>query len=204
MNRVPFTAEQMREMLRVFEHWWPGLGNQTWAMRNWLSRLLQASVLRVPSSQEPPHPHPEQRSQEIIHAAAVKAATLSGSLAIPPGPLSLITMLPDLVMVWRIQAQMVANVAGAFGQRATLNREQLMHCLFRHAASQVVRDVAVRVGERVIVRQAPNRLLGRVLQRMNLPVVGTIAVAAYTFADTQGVGRAAVELFSHEEQLPMP
>jgi uncharacterized protein (DUF697 family) len=197
MNRVRFNPEQMRSAFRVFEALWPDLGTRTRAMRDRLARMLQASVLRVPSSREPPNPNPEARSQEIIQTAAVKAATVSGSLALPPGPLGLMTLLPDLVMVWRIQAQMVADVAGAFGQRATVNQEHLTKCLFKHAASQVVRDVAVRVGERVVFRQAPSRLLGRVLQRVSLPVVGTIGVAAYAFADTQGVGRAAVELFSH-------
>lgn len=166
-------------------------------MRERVAKLLQASVLRVPVSREPAHPNPEARAEEIIQSAAVKAATVSGSLALPPGPLGLMTLLPDLVIVWRIQAQMVADVAGAFGQRAMLNREHLARCLFKHAASQVVRDVAVRVGERVITRQAPTRLLGRVLQRVSLPVIGTIGVATYAFKDTQGVGRAAVDLFTH-------
>jgi uncharacterized protein (DUF697 family) len=197
MNRVRFDTEQMRDAFRVFEGLWPDMGTRARAMRDRLARLVQASILHVPSSREPLHANPQARSQEIIQAASVKAATVSGSLALPPGPLGLVTLLPDLVMVWRIQAQMVADVAGAFGQRAALNREHLTWCLFKHAASQVVRDVAVRVGNRVILRQAPNRLLGRVLQRVSMPVVGTVAVAAYTFADTRSVGRAATELFSH-------
>ena len=125
----------------------------------------------------------------------MKAATVSGSLALPPGPLGLVTLFPDLVMVWRIQAQMVADIAGAFGRCATLNREHLTQCLFKHATSQVVRDVAVRVGERVIARKASSGLLGRMLQRLSLPVVGTVVVAAYAFADTQSVGKAAIEMF---------
>jgi len=197
MNHARFNPEQMRGAFRVFEALWPDLGTRTRAMRDRLASLLQSMAFRVPSSREQPHPTPEIRSREIIQVAAVKAATVSGSLALPPGPLGLMTLLPDLVMVWRIQAQMVADVAGAFGQRATLNREHLTQCLFKHAASQVVRDVAVRVGERVIFRQTPARLLGRVMQRVSMPVVGTIGVAAYAFADTQSVGSAAIDLFTH-------
>jgi hypothetical protein len=197
MNHAGINAEQARSAFRVFESLWPDLGLRARAVRDRLARLMQASVLWVPSSREPQHPTPEIRAQEIIQAAAVKAATVSGSLALPPGPLGLVTLLPDLVMVWRIQAQMVADVAGAFGQRASLNREHLTKCLFKHAASQVARDVAVRVGERVLFRQTSHRVMGRLLQRVSMPVVGTVAVAAYAFADTQSVGKAAVELFAH-------
>jgi uncharacterized protein (DUF697 family) len=195
MNQARFSAEQARDAFRVFETLWPDLGLRARIVRERLGRMFQASVLWVPPSREPRHPNPQVRAQEIIQSASVKAATVSGSLALPPGPLGLVTLFPDLVMVWRIQAQMVADIAGAFGQCATLNREHLTKCLFKHATSQVVRDVAVRVGERVISRKASSGLLGRLLQRMSLPVVGTVVVAAYAFADTQSVGKAAIELF---------
>ncbi len=197
MNRARFNSDQLRDAFRVLESLWPEVAARGKEARARLVSFLQTLVLQVPASREPAHPNPEARSQEIIQSAAAKTATVSGSLALPPGPLGLMTLLPDLVMVWRIQAQMVADVAGAYGQRATLNREHLTQCLFKHAASQVVRDVAVRVGERIILRKTPTRLLGRVLQRVSLPVVGTIGVAAYSFADTQSVGRAAIDLFSH-------
>jgi uncharacterized protein (DUF697 family) len=197
MNGARINPGQVRDAFRVIEELWPDLGTRARSVRERLGRLLQASVLWVPATREPRHANPTARAEEIIQSAAVKAATVSGSLALPPGPLGLATLLPDLVIVWRIQAQMVADVAGAFGQRALLNREHLARCLFKHAASQMVRDVAVRVGERVIRRQASNRLLGRVLQRVSMPVVGTVAVAAYAFKDTQSVGQAAIELFVH-------
>lgn len=197
MNGARINPGQVRDAFRVMEGLWPDLGTRARAAGERLGRLLQSSVLWVPSTQEPRHANPTARAEEIIQSAAVKAATVSGSLALPPGPLGLATLLPDLLIVWRIQAQMVADVAGAFGQRAILNREHLTKCLFKHATGQVVRDVAVRVGERVIRRQAPNRLLGRVLQRVSMPVVGTVAIAAYAFKDTRGVGQAAIDLCLH-------
>lgn len=197
MKGTTIDPEQVRDAFRVVEGLWPEVGLRARAVQARLKQLVQSAVFKVPTTDEPQHPNPTVRAQELIQSAAVKAATVSGSLALPPGPLGLVTLLPDLLIVWRIQAQMVADIAGAFGQRASLNREHLTGCLFKHAASQVVRDVAVRVGERIIARQAPNRLLGRVLQRVSLPVVGTIGVAAYAFKDTRSVGQAAVELFSH-------
>jgi len=72
----------------------------------------------VPVSKEPGKAkRPYERSKEITQKACAKAAAVSGSLALPVGPLGMLTVLPDLVIVWRIQAQMVADIAVAFGHK---------------------------------------------------------------------------------------
>jgi hypothetical protein len=108
----------------------------------------------------------------------------SGALALPPGPAGLITILPDLVAVWRIQAQMVADIAGAFGKAAVLSRAQMLYCLFRHSAAQAVRDLLVRFGERQLFQRAAARVGVRVAQRTIaksvsrwLPIVGVVGVS---------------------------
>ena len=78
---------------------------------------------------------------------------LSGSLALPPGPLGFMTLLPDLYLIWQTQRQMVADIFGVYGRSAELTRTHMLYCLFRHAASQVLRDVAVRGGQRMVIRQ---------------------------------------------------
>ena len=57
----------------------------------------------VPVSKEPGKAkRPYERSKEITQKACAKAAAVSGSLALPVGPLGMLTVLPDLVIVWRI------------------------------------------------------------------------------------------------------
>lgn len=72
----------------------------------------------------------KKRSQQIAMLAGAQAATVSGTLALPPGPLGMLTIVPDLLAVWKIQAQMVADIAGAFGKNAHLSQEQMLYCLF--------------------------------------------------------------------------
>ena len=167
-------------------------------------------VTRPPVSRETPSPQPQERARAIAAAASRKAAVAAASFALPPGPAGWLTILPELTAIWRIQAQMVADIAGAYGQDATLTREHMLHCLFRHTAAQALRDVAVRVGERVIVERVGARLsrgvlakvgarigersLSRGLSRL-FPVVGAIGVGAYAFYDTSQVAKSAVELF---------
>jgi hypothetical protein len=100
--------------------------------------------------------------------------------------------------IWRIQAQMVADIAGAYGRDASLTREHMLYCLFRHTAAQAMRDLAVRVGERALVGgfglRIAQRSLSRGLARV-IPVAGALGVGAYAFYDTGQVGKAAVALF---------
>ncbi|MEP7062177.1 MAG: hypothetical protein ABI881_07250 [Betaproteobacteria bacterium] len=145
----------------------------------------------------------------IMHAAARRAALLSGSLALPPGPLGMATVLPDLYLIWKIQRQMVADLFGMHGRTAELTRTHMLYCLFRHAASHVVRDVAVRTGQRVVIQQLSVGALRSTLGSLGIaitqraagnaagrwiPAVGAVAVASYAYWDTLQVAKTARKL----------
>jgi hypothetical protein len=119
-------------------------------------------------------------------------------------------MIPDLLAVWRLQAQLVADIAGAFGRSGSVTREHMLYCLFRHASAQLVRGLVVRVGDRLAVRRAPLRLLRTLAHKLGmrlakrwmakglarwLPVAGALGVAGYAYYDTSRVGRTSIELF---------
>jgi hypothetical protein len=174
--------------------------------------LLDA-LSRVPSTVEARSGLPADRARAISRHASKRAAVAAGSLALPPGPLGWLTLLPEIVTVWRLQAQMVADIAGAYGRDATLTREHMMYCLFRHSAAQAVRDLAVRVGEQLLVhrltQQALVNVAGKVGTRVAkqatgkavarwLPLVGAVGVGAYAWYDTDRVARTAIELFESE------
>src|SRR2546428_9899396 len=114
---------------------------------------IEDIVGSVPPSREHPVRDPRTKARKVARKAAARAAALSGALALPPGLLGMLTVLPDLVAIWRIQAQMVADIAGLYGREVQLTRSHMMYCLFRHAATQLARDVVVRAGERVVIRQ---------------------------------------------------
>jgi uncharacterized protein (DUF697 family) len=114
------------------------------------------------------------------------------------------------VAIWRIQAQMVSDIAAAYGQHASLGREQMLWCLFRHTAAQAFRDLVVRMGDRLLFRQLSATLAERVARRIGvslsqravgagisrwLPVIGAAGVGAYAWYDTRSVARTAIELF---------
>ncbi len=182
-------------------------------------RMIEDLATSIPVSEEPVSDRPPERAREIIRVASLKAGALSATLAIAPGPLGLLTIVPDLIKVWQIQQQMVADVAACFGKSSQLNRQMMVYCLFRHGAAMVVRDVVARVGERVIVKQASLRVIQQTLRKIGikvsqkavgttlsrwLPIVGPVVVGGYSMVDTRNVGKTAVETFSRKIEIEPP
>jgi hypothetical protein len=125
----------------------------------------------------------------------------------------MLTILPDLVGVWRVQAQMVSDIAATFGKTATLTQEQMVFCLFKHSAAQLLRDVIVREGGRYLVLPVTLRMMRNLAAKIGIqvgqrsvgkaiaryaPLVGALGVGAYAYYDTQKVADTAIELFSCE------
>ncbi len=176
-----------------------------------ITRHLLDLLGSVPSTDEKRREDTETRVQALTKAASSKAALAAGALALPPGPLGWLTIVPELVAIWRIQAQLVADISGAYGVSARLNREQMMYCLFRHAAAQAVRDLVVQVGGRLIAQDVPARVIERVARAIGLrvtrrvvgggisrwlPVIGAVGVGVYAWYDTRQVARTAIRLFA--------
>ena len=174
-------------------------------------KVLQDLVTSVPSSNELVSAQPEERAKAILRVAALKAGAVSGGLALAPGPLGMLTIVPDLMKVWNIQQQMVSDIAACFDKSAQLNQQMMVYCLFRHGAAMLARDILVRVGERMILKRGSLRVIQKVLERVAIkmtqkaigksisrwvPVVGPIVVGGYSVLDTRSVGKTAIDIFS--------
>jgi hypothetical protein len=174
-----------------------------------MADAIEDVVTGVPESRERSVKDPSAAARKVARKAATRAAALSGALALPPGVFGMLTVLPDLVAIWRIQAQLVADIAGLYGKDLQLTRTHMLYCLFRHAASQLTRDFVVRAGERFVIRQLSGGALRSVLtgvgisvtQRVAgtaasrwLPIVGAAAVAGYAYFDTLQVAKTAVKM----------
>lgn len=183
---------------------------------NPLVRALENLALNIPASTEPVSANPQKRAAEIVRVAGLKAGAFSATLALPPGPAGMLTVIPDLIKVWQIQQQMVADVAACFGKSAQLSRELMVYCLFRHGAAMLVRDVVARVGQRLIVKQASLRVIQQTLGKIGIhvtqkavgrslsrwvPAVGPVLIGGYSLMDTRKVGKTAIGAFSREIEI---
>ncbi|MHC1480864.1 hypothetical protein ACYJW8_11460 [Frateuria aurantia] len=175
------------------------------------ARILTDFLGKIPVSKLPSHASPEMVARQISRQAAHKAALTAGSLALPPGPIGWLTVLPELLAIWKIQAQMVSDIAATFGQHAELGREQMLWCLFRHSAAQAFRGIVVHSGNRLLFRSLTQGALQHLIRRIGvrltqrsvghglarwLPLLGAAGVAGFALRDTRKVAATAIELFS--------
>lgn len=178
-----------------------------------LAAALLDLVNQVPSSEERETESSSERAKSLILKASAKAAMVSGTFSLPPGPLGMLTILPDLLSIWHIQRQLVSDIAALHGKTSQLGRSEMIYCLFRHAAGQAVRDVVVRAGGRFLVRNTTLNVIERVLRRVGisitqrtagrvlarwLPVIGAVGIGGYAFYDTTQVGKTALAFFEKE------
>lgn len=185
---------------------------RTTAQSGAAEQLLEL-VGSIPPPRTRAHTEARRLAQRVGKRASLKTATTAGVLALPPGLLGWITIAPELYAVWKMQRQMVSDIAGLYGASDRLGREQMLYCLFGHTVAGAFRDVIIRAGERFIVRRAPlsalyaiaNKIILRFAQRSAtrlatrwVPVAGAVGIAGYVYIDTGKVAETTIALFESE------
>lgn len=177
------------------------------------SRVTQAildAIAHIPGTDEKKSRNPREQARHIASAAAAKAALAAGTLASAPGLAGMLTLIPELLAVWRLQTKMVADIAAIYGQTSKLTREQMLYCLFKATAAKAVGELVVIIGQRALVRSPALHVLQSIAQRVGikvtqkllgkgiarwLPIVGALGVGAYTYYETGQVAQNAMDLF---------
>ena len=175
-----------------------------------ITNILFELITDIPDSLHIPLTNPEEKVERLIRQASLKTATVSATLSIPAGFTGILTAIPDIAAVWRIQAQLVSDIAATYGKIALLSREAMIWCLFRHSASSLLRDLAVRTGSRIAVQKLSSSALRALLQKIGLklssrflgktllrviPAIGAVGNGIYAFYDTTEVGKTAQDYF---------
>ena len=172
--------------------------------------ILFDLITNIPDSLYAENQEPEKRAGALIQQAAFKASAVSATLSIPAGITGILTAIPDIAAIWRIQAQLVADIAATYGKLALLSREAMVWCLFRHSAASLLRDLAVRTGSRIVVQKLSSTALKKIIEKIGLkissslvsktilraiPAIGAIGNGAYAYYDTTEVGKTAAAYF---------
>ncbi|MBO7550806.1 MAG: EcsC family protein [Fibrobacter sp.] len=175
-----------------------------------IESILVDLITDIPESLYTATDNPEEKVKRLTQKAAVKASAVSTTLSVPAGFTGILTSIPDIAAIWRIQAQLVSDIAMTYGKFALLSREAMVWCLFRHSAAQLLRDVAVRTGSRIVVQKLSMAALEALLRKIGLkistrflgratlraiPILGAIGNGAYSYYDTYEVGKTAAAYF---------
>jgi hypothetical protein len=178
-----------------------------------VTRAILDFISQVPASKVHSRQDAEAEARRLANRAAQRAALTAGTLALPPGPLGWLTILPELVSIWKIQAQLVSDIAAAYGKHAELGREQMLWCLFRHTSAQAFRDLVVRLGDRLIFRRVSYSVIERIAKQIGvkvtqralgeglsrwMPIIGAIGVGGYAYYDTRQVAATTIAMLKSE------
>ena len=157
-------------MTRMMARKTPAVTSAARSPANGIAAAILGFIGKIPHTKKHKSGEPAASSRRAASKAAAKAALTAGSLALPPGPLGWLTIIPELTAVWRIQAQLVADIAAIYGKEVSLTREHMLYCLFRHTTAHAFRDLVVRVGERVLIRRASLRALQSIAQKIGIRI----------------------------------
>lgn len=156
----------------------------------------------------------------LIKVASMKSASISATLSIPAGITGIMSVLPDVLAIWKIQAQLVSDIAACYGKLACLSREAMVWCLFRHSAAKIMKGLAVKTGNRLVLKSLSMSALRSLLTKIGLnisskvfgktfmriiPGLGALGNGAFSYYDTREVGLTAESYFrALADQDPKP
>jgi len=151
-------------------------------------------------------------AQSIIKVYALKCSSVSGFTGLVPGPWGMLTIIPDIVMVLRLQTEMLAKLSVAYNKEKIVSKELVLFMLFQGVGAAGISFVTFKAGQ-IIVKRASTRIIqrmvamlgGRILQRAAaraaaryIPIVGAAAMALWVGYMTKKIGNAAKDLLSRD------
>ncbi|MBP1730268.1 MAG: hypothetical protein H6Q55_697 [Deltaproteobacteria bacterium] len=190
-----------------------------------LSRLLEMRV-KTTSEEETGHwfldlitmftPDPSQievtgTPEEMTREAARRTFAVSMAAGLAPGFFGVMTILPEIVSVTKIQIRLVHRIAGYYRAGASLDRTVLLLIFSEAIGLMAGKGLLRRVGARLIVtalntglarrlaKQIGARIVAKAVQKgiaRWLPVVLAPVLAAFSRSMTLRIGRHATRLFS--------
>ncbi len=161
----------------------------------------------------------DMKINQLVRNTSIQTSSISAALSIPGGVTGLITVLPEITAIWRLQSQMITNIAALHGQTHLVTREQMLYCMFRQMGFGLVKEYVFQRGGVYLVRKMSDQAFSAVLQKLSrglitrqgtrmagkiIPLVGSISAGALSYYDTFRVGKNARRLYSHEIKLLEP
>ncbi len=160
-----------------------------------------------------PSPNADSLCEEIIQQASWKTAAISATCSLPGGPIGFLTILPELIMIFRVQGYLVKDIAAIYGKDAQLTKELLLFSLFKNGGAHLFRKFVEETSVKILIRPATVKTFQTLLEKVGLsisrrilrknltrwvPLAGAVMTGGFTFFDTTTVGRNAKEIFSKE------
>jgi hypothetical protein len=176
--------------------------------------------------------HPSMTSVEmaehLMHSAKMRAAAAGAATGAASSPFTMIpAALADMAAVLRIEGTMVGELAALLDPQSLDDpkalRTDVISIIFPAAASQALRQVGIRAGERLSqaamrkyatedllrnISRLAARYLGKQLTRETvvakaIPLVGMGIGAGWNWIEVRAIGHRAMQYYGHEPIGPL-
>ncbi len=178
---------------------------QTESHGNWLIDL----IMKLRPDTEPLKPC--DTLENMISGASWKAFAVSTAASIPPGPVGMLTILPEVIAVTRIQLGLIGKIAKYYEKEKELNGTVIALILGNAAGIATGRELLKCVDNKIIIQRMSTlalqnfaarigaKILGRIVARMParwIPLVTAPLFGMMSKTATARVGWEVVALFS--------
>ncbi|EMJ88211.1 hypothetical protein [Leptospira meyeri] len=156
---------------------------------------------------------PDDLIRELVQNASFKSGLISATCSLPPGPLGILSILPELLFMYRIQGHLILDIAALYGKEVQVTKELLLYCLFKHGGAHVFRKIIEESSLKILIRPTTVRVFQTLLEKLGLlisksiirkqfarwiPIGGAVVTGTFAYYDTKRVGQTAMDLFSKE------
>lgn len=157
-----------------------------------------------------------QSPEELTSTASWKAFGLSTAAALPPGPIGLVTIVPELIAVTKIQMNLIYSIAAHHGKQGKLNSTLIVMIFANEAGLAVGRQLLKKTGTKVIVRALGSKAVRPIAQKVAarigtritqkfvgrwIPVLLAPVFGAFSKSMTTKIGREADKLLSQDFEM---
>jgi hypothetical protein len=164
--------------------------------------------------------------EEMIRTQAWKAAGVSFGSSLPPGPAGCLTIIPELLVVCKLQVNLVCKIAKHYGKLDNLTPQDILkilggdatvttnsRCVVKVGSQFISKPLAgaLRAGAKIILRNPGKGPIGRIARKVAelilkrvgarllarwMPVILAPVFAKLSYNATRDVGRCAVRAFA--------
>jgi uncharacterized protein (DUF697 family) len=151
--------------------------------------------------------------KEMTSKASWEAFWVSTAAGIPPGPLGMATIVPELVTIIKIQINLVYRIAKFHGKEQQVTPTIILHILATALGIVLGRNLLRKIGTRFIVKALSAQVIKTLAQKLGItiatrllakigarwiPIITAPIFGAFSKSQTKRVGIAANEIFSSD------
>ncbi len=174
-----------------------------------------ADEKRVLYTENPNEIPAKSEIHNIISTCGNQNAAISGAISLVPGPLGMAAAVPEIVLIIRNQAKMICDIGAAMNQVDVITQELLAAVFTETFARGKLDLISIDKGKLTIKKTSTGvfqemvtLLAGRLTQQLLramiskwIPVVGAVAVSAWSKYSTRMIGKKAEEFFQKEIKI---